>query len=480
VHTQLLHLSGPLRGRTVTYPKDRVLIGSGSEADVALPGNPRVSERHAEIAFHKDECTFHLRRLDGQVFVNHQEVEEVILEPEDLVEFGVGGPMARFRIHMMPGSFCKPVHQMLGDARDVGKKSGVLASLGGLVRDLLFHATLTLKIGGIVFGIVFVAAVVGLASFLGGRLGSDSPTRREQLIQLQKRIQEIQEHSSSKVEKTEVDALRAQLKKSSAVVDQLVEANQALGRVLEEYSRGVCLVHGIFGFLTVTGDKEELLKDKAGEPLTVEYTGSGFLASADGWIVTNHHVAEPWWHSDEVRPLIELGLKPRFVSLQVSFPRHEPIPVDLATIKLRADAIDVAVMRAAVKDVPILPLFEGDPRTLRGQRVVVLGYPTGINAVLAKADPEVAEEVTSKAKDLTGMIAELARRGMISPVATQGALNDVQDRKLVYDASTTSGGSGGPVFGPGGTVVGVNFAILREFGGSNFGVPIRFAKELLP
>ena len=129
---------------------------------------------------------------------------------------------------------------------------------------------------------------------------------------------------------------------------------------------------------------------------------------------------------------------------------------------------------------PILPLFDGDPHALRGQRAIVLGYPTGINAVLAKADAEVAEEIASKAKDLTGLIAELARRGMISPVATQGALNDVQDKKLVYDASTTSGGSGGPVFGVAGTVIGVNFAILREFGGSNFGVPIRFAKELLP
>ncbi len=39
---------------------------------------------------------------------------------------------------------------------------------------------------------------------------------------------------------------------------------------------------------------------------------------------------------------------------------------------------------------------------------------------------------------------------------------------------------GGPVFGADGSVIGVNFAITRDFDGSNFGIPVRFARELLP
>ena len=35
----------------------------------------------------------------------------------------------------------------------------------------------------------------------------------------------------------------------------------------------------------------------------------------------------------------------------------------------------------------------------------------------------------------------------------QGALNEVTEKRLVYDAETTSGASGGPVFGPGGTMI---------------------------
>jgi S1-C subfamily serine protease len=41
---------------------------------------------------------------------------------------------------------------------------------------------------------------------------------------------------------------------------------------------------------------------------------------------------------------------------------------------------------------------------------------------------------------------ELARRNLIRPVTTQGHIGDVLPDKIVYDAQTTSGGSGGPLF----------------------------------
>jgi S1-C subfamily serine protease len=142
--------------------------------------------------------------------------------------------------------------------------------------------------------------------------------------------------------------------------------------------------------------------------------------------------------------------------------------------------VDVAVFQVSVKDVPILPLFTGELHATRGGRIILLGYPTGLNAMLARAEPELVAEVLSVATNTKELIAELAKRGAISPVITQGALNEVRERRLVYDAETTSGGSGGPVFGPDGSVVGVNFAVTRDFGGSNFGVPIHFARPLLP
>jgi len=156
-----------------------------------------------------------------------------------------------------------------------------------------------------------------------------------------------------------------------------------------------------------------------------------------------------------------------------------PLRVDPATIRL-GPVHDVAVMRLKVTGVPVLPLTRLDVATMRGGRVVVLGYPTGITAMLARAEPALVTEVIANSHDLTSLIAELAKRNAIYPVITQGALNEVSPTKLVYDAETGSGGSGGPVFGPDGAVIGVNFAITRDFDGSNFGIPIAFAKKLLP
>jgi serine protease Do len=81
--------------------------------------------------------------------------------------------------------------------------------------------------------------------------------------------------------------------------------------------------------------------------------------------------------------------------------------------------------------------------------------------------------------DPTIVIDEIAKRNLIRPLVTQGHIGDVLADRIVYDAQTTSGGSGGPLINRDGQVIGVTFAVVRDFGGSNFGVPIRFAEAML-
>ena len=45
----------------------------------------------------------------------------------------------------------------------------------------------------------------------------------------------------------------------------------------------------------------------SGPHLQIDVFGTGFLVRKDGRIVTNHHVAEPWWHNDELKDLIDRG-----------------------------------------------------------------------------------------------------------------------------------------------------------------------------
>jgi len=64
-------------------------------------------------------------------------------------------------------------------------------------------------------------------------------------------------------------------------------------------------------------------------------------------------------------------------------------------------------------------------------------------------------------------------------LTTQGNITDLSARRIVYDARTGEGGSGAPLFGPSGRVIGITFAMFTENNASNFAVPVRYAVALL-
>lgn len=491
MRAQFIHLSGPLRGQTMTCGQRRLLIGTTGDASMRFPLRSHVAKNHAEITFAKAECAFHLSALEGRVFVNGWEVREVILEHNDLLEIGLNGPKIRFRIP--PGSTCKPVRQMLHDAHAVRRESGVLAFAHALQRDLLFRSSWQARL---TISVLVVAVAFG-AAYMGGTVGTRRTTKQQESFrqqqlkswtgqmtalreQLQKQLEEFRHEQAGHASREELTELRSDLARRAHVVDSLVAGNQALQRVLDVYSRGVCLIHGVFA-LQRPPDEQDASRQESEEPsFLLEYFGSGFLVTNDGHVLTNRHVAEPWSNDETAVQLQAQGLTPHFVELTASFPGKAPASIDPSTIRLSTEGVDIAVMQVRVEGVPVLPLHDGDVHAFRGGHVILLGYPTGLNSILARAESDLVAEVLAAATDTKSLIVELAAKGAIAPVITQGALNEVRERRLVYDAETTFGGSGGPVFGPDGTVIGVNFAVTRGFGGSNFGVPIEFARRLLP
>jgi S1-C subfamily serine protease len=217
-----------------------------------------------------------------------------------------------------------------------------------------------------------------------------------------------------------------------------------------------------------------------GPEVHLDVFGTGFLASDDGQILTNHHVAEPWWQNDELKEMLDQGLEPEIAEMTAYFPGvTHGIPI---TTKKISSAADVAVVKGNVSGLGIrhIALADGRNSAVGGSPVVLLGYPTGIDAILARTGAATLQAIAASTKgDPKQVMEELARHHLIKPIVTQGHIGDVLPDKIVYDAQTTSGGSGGPLFNDQGQVIGINFAILRDFGGSNFAIPVRFGESIL-
>jgi S1-C subfamily serine protease len=204
------------------------------------------------------------------------------------------------------------------------------------------------------------------------------------------------------------------------------------------------------------------------------------VVAADGRILTNRHVVEPWWKNDELTKLAESGIEAVIAEISAYFP-NSPRGYRVEIQKVAENA-DLAIVKGDVMDVRRAPLaLDGRSAAVAsGQPIVLMGYATGIDAILARAGEEVVKDILRVTDgNARSVMTELARRNQIRPLTTQGHIGDVLADKLVYDAQTTSGGSGGPVFNSEGKVVGINFAVVRGFGGSNFGIPARYAEQLL-
>ena len=115
-----------------------------------------------------------------------------------------------------------------------------------------------------------------------------------------------------------------------------------------------------------------------------------------------------------------------------------------------------------------------------GDAVIVMGFPLGLRALMARTNPDFVEDLReARITDFWEVAERLSRAGHVTPLASRGIVGQVTTQNVVYDAETTSGGSGGPVLSLDGQVVAINVAILPEFGGSNLGVPAARASELL-
>lgn len=316
--------------------------------------------------------------------------------------------------------------------------------------------------------------------------------------QLQHQSEELRQKISG-AEGGEVLALRKQLQETNNRLQRVETESQTAEQVIRAYAPSVCLLHVSVVFLDhssrrplryagITGNGEPL-KDSDGNPVytlegrapevRADFFGTGFIVG-DGMILTNHHVVQPWWKNDELGSVLTQGLDPGIGEMIAYFPDSSAgVSVSIAQVSEEADLAVVKGDLAALKR-PTLKTDARKEAAVSGEPLISLGYATGVNAMLARAGEEAVDEIAkATGGDPDRVVDELVRRKLIRPLVTQGHIGDVSADKIVYDAQTTSGSSGGPLINKDGEVIGVTFGVVRGFGGSNFGVPIRYAQPLL-
>ena len=182
-------------------------------------------------------------------------------------------------------------------------------------------------------------------------------------------------------------------------------------------------------------------RDRRGQPRDddehkEQQSGTGFLISDDGYVVTNFHVIDG---ADKVEVRHD---KERFT----------------AKIVGRDPATDLALLKIDSKQ-RFVPLPLGDSDRLRvGEWVMAIGDPLAF-------DKTVTVGVVS-AKDRSGLTGDPATRSFENFIQTDAAIN--------------LGNSGGPLININGEVIGINTAIYRPAQNIGFAVPVNTLRTILP
>ena len=524
-----IHLSGGRRGAEEVFDQDRVSIGSAPDNDLRFDSasDPAVAPHHAEARIEGGEVLLADRGSGRGLFVNGEPVSEIILRDGDLVEVGEGGPKLRFLRTPEDVATAKPLRTLVAESRvlvRVGQR-GRLGSATAFIRHLALavarEASPRSRLAFVLALLLLVLFLVGVPILLVAWqwqlrqartvIANLSAQLREERLSrggLQQRVdvarravEEQQQALASSLEglRRERDRLGVDLAETEGRLQRL-EASQSAGeRLIARLAGGVALLQVLVGFEDEGGRRLRYLLGPEGKPLlgpggdpavTVEgegppatrhFVGTGFLVRADGHLLTSRHVAEPWRGAEEsFAPFRAAGFHPVALLRRAYFP-GVPSPFPLTIVRLSEEA-DLAVLKFEPGKArpPVLELDRAGQDAAPGRSVLVLGYPTGLEAIMAKAPPKVLDQVMAlELSDLVQVVEALAARRLIRPAATRGFLGDVLPHEMTFDAQTTVGGSGGPVVAMTGRVVGVSYAVLRQFGGSNFAVPVRLALPLL-
>lgn len=380
------------------------------------------------------------------------------------------------------------------------KRDDAKAFLREFVRELSREISWTTKL----ISLVLIAAFITGILYVGFAVSSELRKSRQQAEQQAEVIKRLEDKLGQTSDQLgELDKTNKDLMKTVSLAPSL--------RV--DYGNAVCLIVGVYDLVDKRSGKvlryanpqsftpnpyeptqsEDPARPQGppqigvtteGNGSTVEYDfiGTGFHVGG-GYIVTNRHVVQPWEEDDQVRQIMSAANgRARLKRLVIYFPNFaQPFAMKVRQTGGREDVavgfVDPTLFPA---DIPAIPLEQDSESAAIGKTVVTMGYPSGPDRLLAMVDDAEAKSINQRfGNSRQNLINFLAQSQKITPLLTQGSITDLDARRIVHDAKTAEGGSGAPLFGQAGKVIGVNFGVFTENTAANMAVPVKFAIDLL-
>ena len=390
----LTHLLGPDKGKRELFEIDKISIGRAPNNALSFgDGARRVSSHHAEIVRRGDHYVLHDLGSTNGTMINGRRVIASEIHEDDLIEFGAGGPLLRFGVEMDGAEAADEISRSEFSHPPSLARPVEPRTSAMLARRAARGRRANLKlIGGIVLAMVFGAA--------GGILFSSRlPAHEERILSF-----------------SEVAELNA----------------PAVVFIRAEY---------------------ELL-DGSGQVVGTEaQTGSGFIISPDGLIVTNRHLIRHWEY-DHSSP----GTSGRITRIDVILPGQKEDGAIGAAVYRASESTtpDVAIIRMNSSRLRFVHGIEADlSKTGQGDEVVVLGYPLGLDLL------------------------EITRDDRVRPSLFTGIVSRVGQDSIQLSLRAYQGNSGGPVLNRKGQVIGILTSHLRAAQDITLCTPISAANDLI-
>ena len=380
------------------------------------------------------------------------------------------------------------------------KRDDAKAFLREFVRELSREISVTTKLITLVLAIGFITGILYIGYAVSKEL-AESRKQSEQQGEVIKKLEEKLGQTNDQI--GQLDKTNKDMMKTVSLAPNL--------RV--EYGGAVCLIVGVYDLVEKKSGKvlryadpqsmrpnpyeptqsedparpsnsQQIGLTTEGNGSTVEYDfiGTGFHVGS-GYIITNRHVVQPWEEDDNVKQMMRAANgRARLKRLVIYFPNFaQPFPLKVKQVGGRDD-VAVAMIDPTMlpTEIPAIPLDFDSESAAIGKTVVTMGYPSGPDRLLAMVDDDEAKSINQRfGNSRQNLINFLAQSQKIVPLTTQGAITDLDARRIVHDAKTAEGGSGAPLFGQAGKVIGVNFGVFTENAAANMAVPVRFAVDLL-